>query len=148
MAPPPSAWILWTLSTLFLLRVVGQVVVEFFDVTFLPPSPEWYSGLLPYPLLLPVQLLILLGMAQINSAVTRRRGFFATPHPRLGRFLLIVSILYAAVMLARYFISGQMHPERRFWPRGSIPIVFHFVLAGYLYVLSRVARRPIADFRQ
>jgi hypothetical protein len=87
--------------------------------------------------LLPVQIVILLCMVWINTQVTRRRGFFTRPHPRLGRFLLVASILYAAVMLVRYFVSGHLHPERRFWPRGSIPILFHFVLAGYLYVLSR-----------
>lgn len=143
-AIPPAAWVLWGLSGLFLLRVVGQVLVEFFGATFLPPSPEWYSGLLPYWLLLPVQILILIWMARINLGVTRRRGFFTVPHPHLGRFLLIGSALYVAVMVARYFISGKAHPERRFWPPGSIPIVFHFVLAAYLYTLSRLARRPIA----
>jgi hypothetical protein len=141
---PRAAWILWGLSALFLVRVVGQVLVEFFGVTFLPPSPEWYSGLLPYPLLLPIQILILAWMARINWGVTARRGFFTTQHPRLGRFLLIASILYAAVMVARYFISGYAHPERRFWPPGSLPILFHFMLAAYLYVLSRLARRPLA----
>jgi hypothetical protein len=139
-----EGWLLWSLSTLFLLRMVGQVVVEFFHVTFLPPSPEWYSGLLPYPLLLPTQLVILIWMARVNTSITRRRGFFTAPHPRLGRFLLIASVLYAGGMVVRYVISGQMHPERRFWPPGSLPIVFHFVLAAYLYVLSRLARCPIA----
>jgi hypothetical protein len=142
--PPPTAWVLWGLSGLFLLRVVGQVLVEFFGVTFLPPSPEWYSGLLPYWLLLPVQVLILVWMARINRGVMLRRGFFTAPHPRLGRCLLIGSALYVAVMVARYFISGNAHPERRFWPPGSLPIIFHFVLAAYLYVLSRLARCPIA----
>jgi hypothetical protein len=138
-----EAWILWFLSFLFLLRVVGQVLVEFLDVRFLPPSPEWYSGLLPYPLLLPVQVVILLLMARINRQVTVRRGFFTEPHCRLGWFLLVGSLLYALVMLVRYFVSGEMHPERRFWPPGSIPILFHFVLAGYLSVLSHLARNPL-----
>jgi hypothetical protein len=141
--PPVAAWVLWTLSLLFVLRVVGQVLVEFFGATFLPSSPEWYSGLLPYWLLLPVQIVILLWMARINLGVTLRRGYFTVPHPSLGRLLLIGSALYVAVMVARYFISGNAHPERRFWPPGSIPIVFHFVLAGYLYTLSRLALRPL-----
>jgi hypothetical protein len=141
---PREARILWGLSALFLLRVVGQVLVEFFHVTFLPPSPEWYSGLLPYPLLLPTQLVILIWMVRVNTGVTIRRGFFTAPRPRLGRFLVIASVLYAGVMVIRYFISGHIHPERRFWPPGSIPILFHFVLAAYLYALSRLARYPIA----
>src|SRR5438552_1580283 len=92
---PREAWLLWMLSALFLLRVVGQVLVEFFHATFLPPSPEWYSRLLPYPLLLPIQLLILIGMARVNASITRRRGFFTASHPGLGRFLVIASALYA-----------------------------------------------------
>ena len=44
--------------------------------------------------------------------------------------------------MLRYFISGHLHPARRLWPPGSIPIVFHFVLAAYLYTLSRLARQP------
>jgi hypothetical protein len=46
-------------------------------------------------------------------------------------------------MILRYFVSGYLHPERRFWPPGSLPILFHFVLAAYLFVLSRLARRPV-----
>jgi hypothetical protein len=141
---PREGRALWILSALFLLRVVGQVLVQFAGVTFLPPAPEWYSGLLPYPLLLPVQIAILLWMAWINAGVTRRRGFFTAPHPGLGRFLLVASGLYVTVMVVRYFVSGHLHPERRFWPPGSIPILFHFVLAAYLYVVSRLARQPMA----
>lgn len=135
--------LLWLLSGLFLARVIGQFLVATLHVTFLPPMPEWYSGLLSYPLLLPSQLLILGVMAKVNWDVTRRQGFFMTPRPRLGMALLVGSLLYVAVMVIRYFVSGQLHPERRFWPPGSIPIVFHFVLASYLYLLSRFARRPV-----
>ena len=133
--------LLWVLSGLFLARVIGQVLVAFFHVTFLPPMPEWYSGLLPYPALLPSQILILAFMAKVNLDATRRQGYFMTPHPKVGKLLLGAAILYAAVMVVRYFVSGQLHPERRFWPPGSIPIVFHFVLAGYVYVMSRLARK-------
>lgn len=133
---------LWVLSALFLARVVGQMLVHFLHVGFLPPMPEWYSGLMPYPYLLPSQFLILAFMAKVNWDVSRRRGFFMTPHPRLGQALFVFCLLYAGVMVVRYFVSGQLHPERRFWPPGSIPIVFHFVLAGYLYVMSRLARKP------
>jgi hypothetical protein len=86
---------------------------------------------------------ILIVMAWTNLGATVRRGFFTAPHPRLGRFLEVASVLYVILMTARYFISGHLHPERRFWPPGSIPIAFHFVLAAYLYVLSRLARHPL-----
>lgn len=137
------AWVLWLLSGLFLARVVGQIVVILFEPAWLPPMSEWYSGLLAYPLLLPVQIVILAVMVRINLGVTRGAGWFTRPHPRFGLSLLWFAIVYAAGMVARYFLSGQLYPERRFWPPGSLPIFFHFVLAGYLYVLSRLVRlRP------
>jgi hypothetical protein len=135
--------LLWLLSGLFLARVIGQLLLATLHVTFLPPMPEWYSGLLPYPALLPTQILILGLMAKINWDASRQQGFFMTPRPRLGMVLLAGSIVYVSIMVIRYFVSGQLHPERRFWPPGSIPIVFHFVLASYLYILSRFARRPV-----
>jgi hypothetical protein len=138
--PPREAWMLWILTGLFFLRVLGQMLVEFAGADFLPPSPEWFSGLLPYPILLPVQVVMIAGMAWFNLRVTRSPGFFSG-RPRLAQYLLVAAILYAGVMAVRYVISGQLHPERRFWPPGSIPIVFHFVLAGYVHTLSRLARR-------
>lgn len=132
--------VLWVLSGLFFLRVLGQVLVEFFGVRGLPPSPEWYSGLLPYPVLLPVQILILGIMAYINAGATRAR-LFTRDQPNRGKVLIVLSILYVAIMIIRYFVSGSMHPERRLWPPGSLPIVFHFVLAGYLYTLGSLSRK-------
>jgi hypothetical protein len=138
---PATAALLWALSFLFLLRVLGQAAVVFAGATWLPPMSEWQSGLLPYPALLASQAAILAVMAWINTGVTRVAGFFARRHPRLGRFLLGFAIVYAAAMSVRYVVSGYLHPDRRLWPPGIIPIVFHFVLAGYVYALSRLVRR-------
>ena len=140
---PAPAVALWMLSAAFLTRVIGQMAVEFAGVGWLPPMAEWQSGLLPYPALLASQLVILLVMLGINLSVSRGHGFFARPHPRLGWVLLTIAVVYAGAMAARYVISGQLHPDRRLWPPGSIPIVFHFVLAGYLYTLSRLAGRGL-----
>jgi len=53
-------WALIALLFLFCLRVIGQILVAFFNVSFLPPMEEWFSVLLPYPALLTSQILILL----------------------------------------------------------------------------------------
>ena len=45
----------------------------------------WYSGLLPYPVLLPIQLVIVLVQVVIDRDVRRDRGFFSRPRPRAGR---------------------------------------------------------------
>jgi hypothetical protein len=131
---------LWVLTGLFVCRVSAQILVAFFHVTFLPPMAEWYSGLLPYPILLPVQLVMIAGMTKLDLDAANERGALGRARPRWGRFLLGASVVYAGGMVVRYFVSGHLHPERQFWPPGSIPIIFHFVLAGYLYTLSRVMR--------
>jgi hypothetical protein len=124
------------LAGLFLLRVLGQVLVAFVGVTWLPPMPEWYSGLLPYPLLLPAQIVILLLQAKISIDIWRGAGWFAAHHPRLGRFLRWFALVYFLAMVARYAITMWLYPERR-WFGHSIPIFFHWVLAGYLFLLGR-----------
>ncbi|MFQ5520744.1 MAG: hypothetical protein ACE5K9_11885 [Candidatus Methylomirabilales bacterium] len=130
----------WVLALLFFLRVLGQVLVAFFDVTFLPPMAEWYSGLLPYPILLPVQILILMVQAKIGTDFSREYGFFVIPRRAMGRFLRWFSYLYFASMVLRYVISMGLYPERR-WFGGTIPIFFHWVLAAYLFVLGHYHTR-------
>lgn len=133
---------LWCLTGLFFFRVLGQMLVAFAHVRFLPHMAEWYSGLMPYPLLLPTQLVMLAGMAWLNWGVMSGDGPVAAHRPRLGQGLIILAVLYAAGMMARYFISGSLHPERQWWPPGIIPIIFHFVLAGYLFTLGHWFARP------
>jgi hypothetical protein len=130
------AILLWALQLAFLLRVLGQVLVAFFQVGFLPPMAQWYSGLLPYPILLPVQLLILLLQTKINRDIWRASGYFASRRPWAGNTFCWLSLVYFVAMLLRYVITMYLYPERR-WFSGTIPIFFHFVLAAYLFVLGR-----------
>lgn len=123
------ATVLWLLTVLFLLRVLGQVLVAFVGVTFLPPMPGWYSGLLPYPVFLPTQILILLIQVKIGLDFSRARGVFVRPRPRVGRALRWV--IYALAMLVRLLVT-RSHP---------IPVVFHWVLATYLFALGHFHTR-------
>jgi hypothetical protein len=131
------------LTALFWLRVLGQALVVFFSVDWLPATEHWYSGLIPYPVLLPVQLIMLIGMVKITVDVWRDRGLFADPRPTWSRLLVILSIIYASSMVLRYALTMIYRSEMR-WLGGTIPIFFHFVLAGFLYVYGKFhARRPI-----
>ena len=134
--PRAYAVLLSLLAALFFLRVVGQVLVAFLDVRFLPPMPEWYSGLLPYPILLPTQLAILAVQAKISVEFWRGDGLFVTPRPRGGRVLRWVSVVYFLAMVVRFGLTMAWRPERRWLGTGTIPIVFHWVLAAYLFTLS------------
>ena len=129
-------FLLWTLLFLFVLRVVGQLLVVIGWGWFLPPMPEWYSGLLPYRYLLPVQIVIVVVYARICLSFTRGQGFLVAPRRRLGRILLLFGWLYFAGMLVRYAVTMAVYPERR-WTGGSIPIFFHLVLSAFILALGR-----------
>jgi uncharacterized protein len=128
-------WLLTTLLFLFCLRVLGQILVAFFGVTFLPPMEEWMSGLLPYPELLTSQILIILLYGKICLDFARGYGYFVTPGRRLGINLLKFGWLYLGAMVIRYVVRMGLYPHER-WTGGCIPIFFHWVLASFLLVLG------------
>lgn len=142
--PKRYSWVLWLLFFLFCLRVLGQILVAFFGVSFLPPMEEWFSGFLPYPELLTSQILIILFYGKICLDFARRRGFFVIPRRRLGLNLMKFGSLYLGVMIVRYVIRMTLYPHER-WTRGCIPIFFHWVLASFLLALAHYhwsATRP------
>lgn len=141
--PPMHGCVLALLTALFALRVIGQVLVEFFSVGWLPSSHDWASGLIPYPILLAIQLAMLGAMLKIVADVARERGFFAARRPRWSRFLIGFSEIYAGGMALRYVVTMIFFPEMR-WLGGVIPIFFHFVLAAFLYTLGRYGADKVA----
>jgi len=89
---PPSpghAWALVALTVLFSARALGQALVAFLDVTLLSPMSAWYSGLLPYQILPPAQLLILAVQLRIDADVWRARGFAFMARRRPGLALQV-----------------------------------------------------------
>ncbi|MCZ6895416.1 MAG: hypothetical protein O7H40_15400 [Gammaproteobacteria bacterium] len=134
------AAILGSLTFLFFLRVLGQALVAFFNVTFLPPMEQWYSGLIPYPILLSIQIIIVLAQVRLSVDLYLQKGFFVRRRPTAGRILSWFSAVYFLAMLARYIITMMLYPERR-WFGGTIPIFFHWVLAAYLRLYGRYLSR-------
>lgn len=130
-----TAALLWTTTALFLLRVVGQIEVWLLAPSWLPPMQAWYSGLLPYPLLLPAQILLLMLMA-----VLAYRRTVGTPHARQNRgglrMLRGLALAYFASMAVRLFWTLRMHGSE-FYLHGGIPIAFHWVLALFVLVYAR-----------
>jgi len=130
-----TALTLWTLLALFSLRVAGQALVVFAGVSWLPPLDQWQSGILPYPLLLISQLAILALFVKVCADVSRTHGYFASPRPWFRRGALWFGYAYFAGMLVRYALHMQFHPQAR-WIGGTIPIVFHCVLACFIIVFA------------
>jgi hypothetical protein len=117
---------LWILLALFALRVLGQLLVVAGIASFLPPMDEWQSGLLPYPLLLASQIVILLVLSTVCVQFSRGKGYFVRPQPWLATPLWILGWIYAVGMIVRYALLR----------RDAIPVVFHIVLASFLLVVA------------
>ncbi len=133
LSPGFAAPFLWLFSFLFLVRVAGQLVVRLRRPSWLPPTEEW--NLSPYRLLLPAQIAILALMTWVDISFSLDRGGPVSPRPRLGEGILLFAYVYAAAMAVRYGDRMLRRPAAR-WFGGTIPIVFHVVLASYLYVFG------------
>ncbi len=107
---------------------------------------EWYSGLLPYPWLLPAQILIILVLGWICVDFTRQRGLWTRTRPFFGRGLLVFGYVYLGAMVLRYVLRMVLVPEAR-WFGQTIPIFFHWVLATFLIVFGRWHRERLSQRR-
>ncbi len=134
LAGDELARVLWLLTALFALRVAGQVVVALRAPDWLPPMDEW--NLVPYRVLLPVQLLVLGVMIWIDASFSADSGPPTERSEAFGWFVVTFSLVYAGSMLVRYAVRMRRRPGAR-WFGGTIPIVFHLVLATYLLALGR-----------
>jgi putative CocE/NonD family hydrolase len=114
--------------------------VAFAGVTFLPPMEDWFSGAIPYPVLLFLQAVIIVLFTRVAVDFTRGRGLFAVPRPRLGRLLTGLGLAYLGVMVVRYVVRMSLFSHER-WTGGSIPIFFHWVLASFLLTVAQYHRR-------
>ena len=140
MNPPRRlVWLLWILLLAFCSRILGQVLVAFLEVTWLPLMEEWYSGLMPYPLLLPTQMLIIALSIKVCWDFTQGDGFFVQVRPLFGRGVRWFGYVYLAAKVLRYIIHMSLYPEAR-WFGGAIPIVFHWVLASFIIAFGEYHR--------
>lgn len=134
LAARETAAYLLLFSVLFLLRVAGQLLVVLRAPAWLPPMRQWH--LMSYRLLLPIQIGLLALMALIEVSLFRAWGPLVEAEPAFGRFLIGFSFAYAGAMALRYAVRMYRRPVER-WFGGAIPIVFHFVLAAFLFTWGK-----------
>lgn len=131
------AFFLWLFTVLLFFRVIGQIVVVLWAPRWLPPMHQWQSGLLPYPVLLASQIVVLTLMVWICLDFTRGAGVFLAPKRfEVGRFVTWFSYVYFAGMIVRYVVRMVERPDQR-WFGGTIPIIFHCVVAAFLWTFGR-----------
>jgi hypothetical protein len=132
------ATLMWALLVLFFGRVVGQILAATAAPSWLPPMARWYSGLMPYRYLLPTQIVFLAVMTAMTVSVAREAPPLGAESPAAGRWVLVASCVYALGMVVRSIRYIRATPERR---GVLIPIVFHFVLAGFLFTYGLALSR-------
>lgn len=116
-------------TALFALRVLGQLLVVARAPSWLPPMAGWQSGLLPYPVLLASQGAILVVQVLVVSSIAS--GGHARADGGTAVLLLVLACAYALGMA--YRARRRLRHERpHWWSHGTIPIVFHLVLATFL----------------
>ena len=147
MMPPlvlhlPSAQayavVMAVLLVLFVGRVLGQVLVVTIAPSWLPPMARWYSGLMPYRYLLPTQIVFIVLMTAMTIGVDRQSAPFGTISAGAGGWIVWASYVYALGMVVRSVRYALATPETR---GVLIPIVFHFVLASFLFTFGSAALR-------
>jgi hypothetical protein len=126
---------LWICTVLLIGRVVGQLIVATRAPSWLPPMEQWQSGLLPYPVLVAGQTIVLTLMIWISADFSRGTGFWVQPMPRLGRAALWWSYLYFGAMVVRYIRRMATRPDQR-WLGGTIPIIFHSIVAAFQWTFG------------
>jgi hypothetical protein len=130
------AVLLWGCIALFAARVIGQFEALVASPAWLPDMQAWYSGVLPYYLLLPVQIALLMIMAVVAWNRRVRTGRFALAHPRMAGMLRSLAVLYFLAMAVR--LGLDIHDNGAdYWREGAIPVAFHWVLALFLLVGAR-----------
>jgi hypothetical protein len=131
--------LLWICVALFFLRVVGQLEALLLSPAWLPSMEQWYSGLVPYVLLLPSQIVILMFMAVLvvrEQDASQECGERSRWRHWIRRFALG----YFAAMVVRLLVQFTRGADDVI-TAGGIPVAFHWVLALFLLVLSRVSVR-------
>lgn len=124
--------LLYLLASLFLLRVAGQAVQYWHPLTFLPPFGGFQGSSLPYAVLLPIQLLILVCMYR---AAWRLGAGRLLPDGRTGRRLMIIGAIYMVGSLVRIAI-GLTVAGANTWFTSWIPALLHVVLAAFVLTLA------------
>jgi len=140
MGAKSYARVLWSLSSLFALRVLGQAVQRWAPQDFLPAFGAFQGSDLPYWLLLSAQLVILAAMAFASWRVQSERLVLGG---RAGKALAWAGGVYMAVALARVLV-GLTLPAAPDWFRTWIPAMFHIVLAAFVLTLALYHRRLLS----
>ena len=120
------------LLVLFVLRVLGQLVQQIREVSFLPSLEAWQGSGLSYPALLASQVIIVCLMLYFSLMVKRNRF---PPLTWIYVSCFYLGGAYFGVMAFR-FAAGLTFLSENPWFSKIIPTFFHVVLASYILLFG------------
>jgi ornithine lipid hydroxylase len=126
--------LLWILTALFALRVLGQAIQHWAPLSVLPPFGDFQGSKLPYPMLLGIQLAILALMA---GAAWRHTAGRLARRPLAARVLQAFAAIYFTGSVLRILV-GVFYPDAGPWFTAWIPAFFHLVLAGFVWTMALI----------
>jgi hypothetical protein len=125
-------WFMLLLAILFLARVLAQLVQFFFHLSFLPPFSAWQSGVLPYPMLIAAQVVIIISMIKIIKQYLRSQ---IVPNAKTAIIFIILGSIYFFFMVFR-MIAGLTFASKDSWFHAPLPTFFHLVLATFILTIG------------
>ncbi len=126
-------WVFMVLLSIFIFRVFAQIIQHFFDSSYLPPFDAWDSGILPYWLLVTIQMFLISILTRITINIAKRR---VVPSPKRGKIYLVAGTAYFIVMLIR-LIGGFTFASHSTWFNAWLPTIVHLDLALWLVLLGK-----------
>jgi len=124
-------WML-ALVGLFAMRVLAQLIQAVHPTPVLPPFDAWHGAVLPYSLLLAVQVALILVLVWI---VRRVRNDTLAPKPWQYRVCFLFGGLYFSFMAFRLVVGLTVLADHA-WFSKSLPAFFHVVLATFVLMLG------------
>ena len=135
-------WML-ALTGLFVFRVAAQMLQAIHPVAVLPPFEAWHGAVLPYPLLVVLQVAV---MVLLASILWRLRGDRIDPSLWKYRSCFLFGSLYFSLMAFR-FLAGLTVLAEHSWFSKSLPAFFHLVLASFVLMLGHYLYRRAVEAR-
>lgn len=125
-------WLL-VLFGLFVFRVLAQFVQSIHPVQILPPFEAWHGAVLPYPLLVIFQMIIIV---VLTIVLLRVRSDAIVPSQWKYWVCFTLGGLYFSFMAFRLF-AGLTFLSDNLWYSNSLPALFHIVLATFILLFGR-----------
>jgi len=119
-------------TVLYTACVLAQAVQFMQPTSLLPAFAEFQITPLPYAILLPVQLAIVVAMSGATLAVNSGQ---LAPQPARGQRLLTFGALYVAGSLLRLLL-GLTLASAPGWCQAWLPTCLHLLLAAFVLVLA------------